>query len=89
MGETPKLYSAAEAGTLTNRSSLAVRNLARRHGFGQQAGTMWVFTDEDIDRLRAINKVGGRPRDDGTPRDYDYSVTHEGKRLRRPYQPKE
>lgn len=56
-----KLYNSDEAGHLTGRKGVTVRQLAKVHGIGQRVGRNWVFTDEDIERLKAIPKPGRPP----------------------------
>jgi hypothetical protein len=56
-----KLYNTEEAGQLTGRKAVTVRQLAKVHGIGTRIGRDWVFTDADIDRLRSIPKPGRPP----------------------------
>jgi hypothetical protein len=58
---TNKLYNSEEAGQLTGRKAVTVRQLAKDHGIGQHVGRDWVFTQEDIERLKAIPKPGRPP----------------------------
>jgi hypothetical protein len=49
-------YDIKTAAELTGRSPGTVRQLARARGIGKRVGRDWVFTDADIERLRAIPK---------------------------------
>jgi hypothetical protein len=53
---TENIYDTKTAAELTGRSPGTVRQLARARGIGKRIGRDWVFTDADIERLRAIPK---------------------------------
>ena len=62
-----ELLSTEQVAKLTGRQPVTVRRLAREHGIGHLVGNSRVFSSEDVERIRAINIVGGRPRADGQP----------------------
>jgi hypothetical protein len=53
---TENFYDIKTAAELAGRSPGTVRQLARARGIGKRMGRDWVFTDADIERLRAIPK---------------------------------
>jgi hypothetical protein len=53
-----RLYNSTEAGKLTGRAAVTVRQLAKTHNIGRLIGRDWVFTEDDIKRLKAIPKPG-------------------------------
>ena len=57
--------SIATAAALLGIDPYSVRRLCGQHGIGQQlggAGSPWVLTDEEIERLRGVARPGfGRP----------------------------
>lgn len=55
-----KQYTAAEMAALTGRVDRTIRQLAEANGIGHKFGHVWIFTDTDIARFKAIHK--GRPR---------------------------
>jgi hypothetical protein len=72
---TSRLYSADEVGALTGRTGVAVRALARRKkDIGRQVAGAWVFTDADIEKIRAIDPRGGAPTQDGAPPTYSANL---------------
>ena len=70
-----ELYSAEGAARLTGRKPVTIRSLAHRHDLGQRLGRQLVFTQEDIDAIRRIHPLGGRPRNDGTPTHHQQPAT--------------
>jgi hypothetical protein len=58
------LYSTTDTATRLGIDPSRVRRLAERYGIGTKVGARaWVFTDEDIGRLRAISTgKAGRPQ---------------------------
>lgn len=55
---TEKLYSTAEAAAATGKAVQTIRQLAKSHSIGQRIGRDWVFTQDDIERLKAVPKPG-------------------------------
>lgn len=55
------LYNSEQAGEMTGRKAVTVRQLAQAHQIGKRIGRDWVFTDDDIMRLRSIPKPGRPP----------------------------
>ena len=53
-----KLYNSTQAGELTGRAAVTVRQLAKTHGIGTRIGRDWIFTEDDIKLLRSIPKPG-------------------------------
>lgn len=60
-----KLYSTADITELLNKAESTVRMLAAKHDIGRKVSGRWVFTDDDIDALRALPGPG-RPKSDET-----------------------
>lgn len=59
------LYSAQEAAELTGRKSVTVYAMASKHKLGTRIGrTLW-FSQGDIEFIKSINPLGGRPPQDG------------------------
>lgn len=56
-----KLYSTADVTEIVNKAESTVRMLAAKHRIGRKIARSWVFTDEDIQRLRQIPGPGRRP----------------------------
>lgn len=56
------LYSTAEVARRLHLSPAHVRRLAARLSVGVVIGKQYVFTDADVERLRARNTQVGRPR---------------------------
>jgi hypothetical protein len=58
------LYSTTDTATRLGIDPSRVRRLAERYGIGTKVGARaWVFTDADIERLRAISTGrAGRPK---------------------------
>ena len=56
-----KLYSTADVTELVGKAESTVRMLAAKHGIGRKIARSWIFTREDIERLRQIPGPG-RPR---------------------------
>lgn len=55
-----KLYSADEVAGLLGKSSFAIRKAAVKHHIGTKLVMGWVFTDEDIERLKTEVGPPGR-----------------------------
>lgn len=60
------LYSITQAAEMTGRSIIGVRKIAQRTAgtdapIGQKFGRNWLFTPEDIARLKDAPKTAGRP----------------------------
>lgn len=55
------LYSSTEVAALVGKAASTVKQLARTHDIGRIVGHSRVFTEEDIERLRALPGPG-RPR---------------------------
>jgi hypothetical protein len=55
---TENFYNTTEAGRLTGKKPVTVRQLAKTHNIGTRVGRDWVFTEADIERLKAIPKPG-------------------------------
>ena len=53
-----KLYSTAEAAQAVGISEPTVRRLARLHQLGTRKGRDWLFTQQDLDRMRQRPRVG-------------------------------
>ncbi len=47
-------YTAAEVAKLTGRVDRTIRQLAEANGIGRKFGHVWVFTDADIAKFKAI-----------------------------------
>jgi hypothetical protein len=60
----PSLSTSKHAADLLGISPERVRALARDLGIGQRIGRDWVFTEEDVERLRQrpIGTPGRKPR---------------------------
>lgn len=56
-----RLYTSAEVARLTGRKRTTILALAQRYPLGTKVGRDWVFTEEDLEKIRAINPRGGRP----------------------------
>lgn len=77
-----RIYSSTEAAKLTGRAQVTVTTIAKKSHesenqadhIGQKVGPNWVFDDADLERIRAINPLGGRPRQDGQPPKYTKSA---------------
>lgn len=54
------LYTCATAAPLVGKAPVTVRQLARKHGIGTKLGKTFIFTEADLDLLRAHN-IPGRP----------------------------
>lgn len=62
----PVLYDSSQAAELTDRARVTVLKLAARSRergkpIGERKSGVWLFTPDDIKRIRAIPKSGGRP----------------------------
>lgn len=63
------LYTVTEVAAMLDKAAVTVRLAARTHGIGVKAGRDYVFTDADIERLRAIiHDHSGQPRKPKKPR---------------------
>ena len=81
-----KLYDSTEAARLTGRERVTVNRLARVYGIGIKKGRDWIFTDEDLERIRAINPLGGKPPASGKPIEYkaDPKAVKKGRPKKKP-----
>ena len=64
-----KLYNKDQAAELLGIAPNSMREYARKYAVGQKVGRDWVFTDEDIEKLRQRPGRGwmkGRPRKEGS-----------------------
>lgn len=52
-------HSTKQVAELLGITERAVRFWAERHGIGEKVGRDWVFTDEDVDRLRQRKTTPG------------------------------
>lgn len=64
--DKPKLYSTPEVAELLGREAITIRSLAKRKGIGTKIGPAYVFTEEDIEKLRQVDPRGGKYKADGT-----------------------
>ena len=57
------LYSVNEVAAMLDKAPVTVRKAARDHSIGQKPGRDWLFTNADIESLRAvIHEHRGQPR---------------------------
>lgn len=80
------IYSSEKAAELTGRAQVTVTAIAKRshesadpadhigHKLGDAPNSPWVFDDSDLEKIRNINPLGGRPRQDGQPPRYTKAV---------------
>ncbi len=59
------LYTSKQVAAMTGRADITIRKLAARKGIGTQVGQTWVFTDDDVERIRRIDPRGGTVGADG------------------------
>ncbi len=55
------LYTGKEVAEMTGRKPVTVRRLAIVHEIGFKMGRDWVFTPDDIEKIKAIPKPGRPP----------------------------
>lgn len=60
------LYSTTQAATALELSAARIRVIAERQGIGTKTSAGWIFTEDDLQKLRNRNRQGGRPRTKGT-----------------------
>ncbi len=63
-----KLYDTKAAGELIGKRPVTVRAMALKNNIGQRIGRDWIFTDADIDRLKALPGPGRPVSKDGSKR---------------------
>ena len=56
-GSMEKMYNSAELAELTGRKPVTIRKLAAEYGLGQKVGRDWVFTDQDIEKIKQVPRV--------------------------------
>mgnify|MGYP000882152541 FL=1 len=57
---TSPLYTTQQAADALGLTTGRVRQIARSLRIGQRIGRDWVFTEDDIERIRQRNKKQGR-----------------------------
>ena len=63
MSQPLSLYNVNQVAALLSKAAVTVRKAARDHGIGVKTGRDYVFTESDIERLRAvIHEHRGQPR---------------------------
>jgi hypothetical protein len=62
-----KLYDTKTAGEMIGKKAVTVRWMAAKHNIGQRVGRDWVFTDADIERMKALPGPGRPVRKPGSP----------------------
>ena len=64
-----RTYTVYQAAALLGKAPVTVRQAARDHGIGQKPGRDHIFTEADIERLRAVIRPHrGRPRKPKPPK---------------------
>ena len=56
-----KLFSTLDVARITGHQDISIRRQAKVHNIGLKMGRDWVFTQEDIDKIIAVQKRGRPP----------------------------
>ena len=65
MTDTAELLTSQQVAELTGRSRITVLVLRERYDLGRKMGRDYFFTQADVDFIRSINPLGGRPPKSG------------------------
>lgn len=63
-----KLYDTKTAGELLGKRPVTIRAMALKNKIGQRIGRDWIFTDADIELLKALPGPGRPVSKDGPKR---------------------
>ncbi len=55
------MLTAEQVATALGCRPVTVRSLARKHNIGGRFGKAWAFTEQDVERMRNLDHVGGQP----------------------------